>query len=75
MGWASGGDIFDTVADGLIKAGASDHVKRSVLTKVCAKLQDEDWDTEGESLERFKDDPVIVRVFADNGVTLDGDDE
>lgn len=75
MGWASGGEIFNVVADGLIKAGASDDIKRSVLSSVCDALQENDWDTEDESLERYKDDPVIVQVFADHDVTTDYWDE
>lgn len=74
MGWASGGAIFDKVADGLILAGASDAIKRDVLGSLCGALQYEDWDTEYESLERYADDPVIVQVFADHGITLSGDD-
>jgi len=75
MGWASAGGIFDTVADGLIEANAADDIKEKVLGTLCTALQDEDWDTEDESLERYADDPVIVRVFADRGVSLARDDE
>jgi len=75
VGWASAGSIFDTVADGLIEANAADDIKEKVLGTLCTALQDEDWDTEDESLERYADDPVIVRVFADRGVSLARDDE
>lgn len=74
MGWASAGRIFDTVADGLIKANASDEIKRDVLGTLCSALQDEDWDTEEESLEQYAGDPVIVQMFADHGVALSEDD-
>ena len=72
MGWASAGDIFDPVAEALIEAGASDELKRKVLSRLIGLLRDGDWDTEGESLEQFKDDPVIVAAFADHGVKLCG---
>lgn len=75
MGWASASGIFDTVADGLIEANAPDDIKARVLSRLCQELQDGDWDTEDESLERYADDPVIVQVFADHDVHLAGDDD
>ena len=75
MGWASASRIFDPVAQGLIDAGASDEIKRNVLGDLIGALQGEDWDTEDESLEEFKDDPVIVAVFAEHGVKLPGEDD
>jgi hypothetical protein len=75
MGWASAGEIFDSVAEGLIASDAHDDVKRKVLSRLCASLQDGDWDTEQESLERFADDPTIVLVFRNHGVTLEDDDD
>lgn len=70
MGWASGGEIADTVADALIEANADDEVAEKVMTKVISALQQEDWDTEDESLEQYADYPAIVRAFAANGVRL-----
>lgn len=63
MGWASGGEIFDSVAAALIEAGASDDLKGRVLGSLIEKLQDGDWDTEDESLTAFRHDPVIVAAF------------
>jgi len=68
MGWASAGAIFDKVADGLIAANASDEIKHRVLSDLVKALQDEDWDTEYESLDKYADDPMIVAVFAEHGV-------
>lgn len=73
MGWGGGGSIFDRVAKGLIDAGASDEIKRQVLGPLIDELQQSDWDTEGESLRLFSDDPVIVDIFRKCGVTLDPD--
>jgi hypothetical protein len=73
MGWASGGRIFDSVAQGLIDANASEEIKRRVLGDLIGSLQGEDWDTEDESLEEFRDDPVIAALFAEHGVGLAGD--
>lgn len=69
MGWASGGEIFDDVARALIDAGVGERVKHTVLGRLIDKLRDGDWDTEGESLEQFGDDPVIVALFRERGVT------
>jgi hypothetical protein len=74
MGWNSAGEIFDPVAQSLIDTGATDEVKRKVLGDLINALQDGDWDTEGESLDLFKDDPAIVQAFADHDVHLDDDD-
>lgn len=62
------GSIFNTVADALVEAGASDDVKEKALTKVIRGLQEEDWDTELDSLQSYRDDPAIVRAFANNDV-------
>jgi hypothetical protein len=68
MGWASGDEIFDPVAQALIDLGADATTKRRVLGTLIDKLQDNDWDTESESLERFWVDPVIVQAFYEHGV-------
>jgi hypothetical protein len=73
MGWAFASDIFDKVADSLISANASDELKRAVLGDLCGALQDEDWDTEYFSLEKYQADPTIVQVFADHGVEWEED--
>lgn len=71
MGWASAGGIFDPIAEALIELDAPEATKRRVLGPLIAKLQGEDWDTEYESLERFRDDPVIVDLFREHGVDDD----
>ncbi|WP_326637323.1 hypothetical protein OG884_26660 [Streptosporangium sp. NBC_01755] len=70
MGWASGGVIFDDVAHALIEAGAADELKRRTLGKLIDWLREEDWDTETESLEEFRDDSVIVALFRERGITM-----
>lgn len=69
MGWASAGEIFDPIARALIDLGASSEVKRGVLTTLIRQLQDGDWDTEGESLDEFRNDPIVVEAFARQGVS------
>jgi hypothetical protein len=71
MGWGSAYSIFNTIADALVEAGASNEIKERALTKVIARLQEDDWDTELDSLQSYLDDPAIVRAFANNGITWD----
>ena len=76
MGWGSAGyRIFDPVAQGLIDAGASEEIKRHVLSGLIEVLQENGWDTEHDSLDNFADDPVVVAVFAEHGIELDEDDD
>lgn len=72
MGWSSAGEIFDPIAEMLVEPAAEvdEAVVRAVLTKLIKQLQYGDWDTEGESLERFQDNPLIVSIFADVGIKL-----
>lgn len=63
MGWASAGAIFDPIAQALIDHKASVELKRIVLVKLIGVLLEGDWDTEGESLDEFSHDPVIVSAF------------
>lgn len=63
MGWASAGAIFDPIATALVDLDASAEVKRRVLGTLIRTLCDGDWDTTDESLDQFRDDPVIVSLF------------
>lgn len=76
MGWGSAGyRIFDPVMQGLIEAGASAEIKQRVADGLIDVLQENDWDTEYDSLEQFSDDEAIVEAFAEHGITLGGDDD
>lgn len=69
MGWGSAGiRIFNPVADALIEAGASEELKQRTLSKLITELQEEDWDTELDSLQGYRQDPAVVAAFADNGI-------
>jgi hypothetical protein len=70
MGWNGAGAIFDPVADALIESNVAPEVKRKVLATLIRVLRDGDWDTLDESADAFADDPIIVSLFAENGVTL-----
>lgn len=71
MGWGSAYSLFNTIADALIEASASDEIKERALAKVIAALQEDDWDTELDSLQSYLHDPAIVRAFEANGITWD----
>lgn len=71
MGWGSAYSLFNTIANALIEAGASDEIKERALAKVIVRLQEDDWDTELDSLQSYLHDPAIVRAFAANGITWD----
>lgn len=71
MGWGSAGSIFDPIAQALIDLDAPPEMKRGVLGPLIDRLRAEDWDTCDESLDEFRDDPVIVSIFYDRGVGND----
>lgn len=75
MGWASAGGIFVPVANKLVELGVSDDIRREVCSVLIATLQEGDWDTEGESLGEFQDDPSIVAAFRENGIVRSCADE
>lgn len=75
MGWASAGGIFDPVASAMQRVGATDEQKTEVLSVLIRALRDGDWDTDGESLGAFQDDPAIVEAFRRNGTVISCDDE
>jgi hypothetical protein len=74
MGWSGANSVFDPVAQALIDLGATDEVKTTVLGPLIEGLQEGDWDTEDESLEKFRRDPAIVAAFAEHGVVLERSD-
>lgn len=70
MGWASANRIFDPAAEKVLKTDLSDEVKTEILSVLIAALQEGDWDTETESLERFRDSPPAAEAFRRNGVIV-----
>lgn len=76
MGWASGGEIFDLVAHGLIEAGASDEIIGRVCYRLASALTDQDWDTVDESIDEFAGHPAVQDALrrADGRYQLDYDD-
>ncbi|MER7813767.1 hypothetical protein ABZ714_34405 [Streptomyces sp. NPDC006798] len=68
MGWGSAYRIFNTVADALITAKASDETKEQTLSTLIGDLRDGDWDTELDSLQNYLNDPAIVRAFAHHDI-------
>jgi hypothetical protein len=71
MGWGSAGNIFNPVARALVDAGVPEERQEEVLTKVIRTLQEQDWDTEYDSLQDFRDQPGVVKAFANCGIRWD----
>lgn len=61
MGWCSGTDVFDTMANFVLNSDASGDAKYEVLLALADVLEDHDWDCQGESGHRG--DPIVQRVF------------
>lgn len=70
MGWASAGDIFNPVCEKLQVAHLWDSTRKDILVTLISALQEGDWDTEDESLEKFEDDPIVVAAFRECGVEI-----
>lgn len=70
MGWNSANPIFEAVADELIGRQAEPVIIYQVCHRLIGELQALDWDTETESLRRYRDNRAIVLAFSDNGVYL-----
>ena len=68
MGWNTANDIFDPVCELLQTAHVWPQTKKRILVALIKALQEQDWDTEDESLERFPNDPIVVEAFRECGV-------
>ena len=79
MGWNRGNEIFDPVceeiirqvekADGLYPDDAS-----RILSILISEMQNADWDTEDESLDRFKDYNYVVKAFEANDIRIEDEE-
>lgn len=75
MGWASAGAIFNPVCEALQQSFLIPETRQKILVILIKTLQEGDWDTEGESLEQFAEDPVVVKAFQECGEYLWGTPE
>lgn len=75
MGWNSAGGIFDPVCEALQKSFLVPEARQKILVTLIRVLQENDWDTEDESLGDFADDPVVVAAFRECEVYLWGTPE
>lgn len=61
MGWASGDEVFDSVARAVLAAeGSTLQDMVDVLYALADALRDADWDTLDDSISVFKGEPVVV---------------
>ena len=79
MGWDSGNEIFDPVCEEVIRQvekadGMYPDDAVSLLTVLIYEMQQGDWDTEDESLARFREHEYVVAAFAANGITLEDEE-
>lgn len=68
MGWASGGEVFEPVADVMIHMKLTDAEMYLISVALINGLQSRGWDTENESLGMYQDYPAIVAAFKDCGI-------
>jgi hypothetical protein len=59
MGWCSGTEIFDEVAEIVLQDGEVD--KEAVLLALINVMRSHDWDCEGDS--EYFDHPVVDKIF------------
>lgn len=75
MGWSSGSEVFEPVANALAEVGASAEVAVPALRALIRALQERGWDTEEESLGLLYDRyPPVVEAFAQEGIHLHGEE-
>lgn len=82
MGFASGGEVFNKVADKLLEIKAPDDVVIEVIAALTDGLTDLDWDTLDESVSEYLGSPAILEGMRkgaphwfENDDEWDGDDD
>lgn len=77
MSWASGGEIFNMVARGLLAAEANDELLGEICYELARKLIDEDWDADDEAIEEFRGYPVVQNALrrVDGRLYVDDDED
>lgn len=63
MGWCSGTEIFDHVAQFVLSSQATENEKYAVLDALAEALEFQDWDCQEDSF--YCDDPIVRRIFDD----------
>lgn len=79
MGFSSGSDVFNPVANLVIQkvenGVLAETVAQEILISLISGLQSVDWDVEDECLEEFFEYTYIVSAFEAQGITLDDDED
>jgi hypothetical protein len=68
MGWSSANAIFDTMALKTQELGIPEPQRIEILATLVELLQDQDWDTEDESLADGLGDAAVVEAFRRRGI-------
>lgn len=61
MGWCSGTEIFDPMAEAILAVDLSDKTKVQLLIKLIRTLWQNDWDCESDS--RFYKDKLVRKAL------------
>jgi len=61
MGWCSGTEIFDKVAEFVLGSEQPEQAKYDVLYHLAGALENEDWDCQEDS--RYYNDLIVQRVM------------
>jgi hypothetical protein len=61
MGWCSGTSVFDDVAGFVLSTNKGDDEKYTLLVKVAAALEQEDWDCQSDSSYYYN--AIVMRVW------------
>jgi len=67
MGWASASGIFNDVASAIIEAGVEAEKGTAVLADLIRTLSYDDWDTQDESIEGFRNNLMVMEAFRQAG--------
>ncbi len=81
MGWCSGTEIFDKVADFVLHSvfAGNEATRQYTLEVLVSALEDHDWDCQDDS--QFIEHPIVKKVMRQlhpdwfKDVTIDGDDQ
>lgn len=74
MGWCSGTDIFDSIVGDIIESNElSLKVKKKLIKKLAAALENQDWDCQCDS--EYYNNPLVKAIFKELNPDWEDDEE
>lgn len=61
MGWGSGTELFDAVAESIINSPLTRKEKVKILVTLIEAMEDKDWDCQQDS--RYWNEPLVAASF------------